>query len=110
MNRILDREPGHELRNDKHIAADVLQTAQNLVAGDRAKQHGDKLKTHQNIARLWSAYLGVPIAAHQVAMLMVLLKVARTRTGAFNLDDFVDAAGYTAIAAEIWGKDAVVVA
>jgi hypothetical protein len=35
--------------------------------------------------------------------------VARTKTGSFNLDDFVDAAGYVAISAEIWGKDNFVV-
>jgi hypothetical protein len=97
------------IENSTHIAADVLQTAQNLVTGDRAKQHGDKLENHKHIARLWSAYLGVPISAHQVTMLMVLLKVARTKTGSFNLDDFVDAAGYVAISAEIWGKDNFVV-
>ena len=36
--------------------------------------------------------------------MMALLKVARTQTGAFNLDDFVDAAGYCALAAEMMGE------
>ena len=55
---------------------------------------------------LWSAYLGTPITARDVALMMVLLKVARTKTGAFNLDDYVDAAGYAGIAVEVAGHDA----
>ena len=50
--------------------------------------------------------LGTPITARDVARMMVLLKVARTKTGAFNLDDYVDAAGYAGIAVEVPGHDA----
>ena len=32
---------------------------------------------------------------------MNLLKIARTQAGKFNLDDYIDAAGYAAIAGEI---------
>ena len=64
------------------------------------------LAAHTNIAALWSAYLGMPITARDAALMMVLLKVARTKTGAFNLDDYVDAAGYAGIAAEVAGHDA----
>ena len=38
--------------------------------------------------------------------MMVLLKIARSKTGTFNLVDFVDAAGYAGIAAEVAGHDA----
>jgi Domain of unknown function (DUF6378) len=38
--------------------------------------------------------------------MMVLLTVARTKTGAFNRDDYVDAAGDAGIAAEAAGRDA----
>lgn len=79
----------------------MCRRAAELVAGDRACQHGSALVTHSNIAALWSAFLGVPITAAQVALMMALLKVARTQTGAFNLDDFVDAAGYCSLAAEM---------
>ena len=87
-------------------ARDVCRRATDLVGGDRARQHGEALAAHTNIAVLWSAYLGMPITARDAALMMVLLKVARTKTGAFNLDDYVDAAGYAAIAAEIAGHDA----
>jgi Domain of unknown function (DUF6378) len=88
------------------LATDVCRRATELVGGDRARQHGDMLATHTNIAALWSAFLGVPVTARDVALLLVLLKVARTKTGAFNPDDYVDAAGYAGIAAEVAGHDA----
>ena len=87
-------------------AADVCQLAAGLVSGDRARQHGDALTSHTKIAGLWSAFLGAPITAHDVALMMALLKIARTKSGSFNLDDYVDAAGYAAIAAEVGGRDA----
>lgn len=72
-----------------------------LVSGERSRTHGDKLENHTNIARLWSAFLGVPLEPEQVALMMVLLKVARTKTGTFNIDDYVDMAGYSGIAGEL---------
>jgi hypothetical protein len=35
---------------------------------------------------------------HDVAIMMALLKIARTQTGVYNRDDYVDAAGYIALA------------
>ena len=87
-------------------AQDVCRRATDLVGGDRARLHGDARAVHDTIAALWSAYLGTPITARDVALMMVLLKVARTKTGAFNLDDYVDAAGYAGIAVEVAGHDA----
>lgn len=43
------------------------------------------------------------ITADQVALMMVLLKVARTKTGGLNIDDYVDMAGYAGVAGEIIG-------
>lgn len=79
----------------------ILQTAEKLVSGDRDKTHGDKLINHNNIALLWSAYLEFKITPKDVAILMVLLKLARTKAGQHNIDDYVDACGYAAIAGEL---------
>lgn len=86
-------------------ASEILEHAAALVAGDRQNQHGDKRENHENIARLWSAYLEVPINAQQVALMMVLLKVARTKTGSHNGDDYQDMAGYAGIAGELADND-----
>lgn len=86
-------------------AAEMLEKAAGLVGGDRAATHGDKVQNHQNIARLWTAYLqnqgSSVLSAEDVACMMVLLKIARTQLGDFNPDDYVDAAGYAAIGFEI---------
>ena len=84
------------------VCAKTLQTALELTGGDRAKTHGDKRANHQNIADLWNAYLGFPVqlTAYDVALMMVLLKVARTKSGSKNPDNYVDMAGYAGVAAE----------
>lgn len=82
-------------------APEILMKAVDLVGGDRAKQHGDKVENHHNIADLWGAYLGRTLSAHDVALMMCLLKIARTKTGAYNDDDYVDLAGYAGVAGEI---------
>jgi hypothetical protein len=87
-------------------ASEVCHLAAELITGSRAEQHGAAKETHGNIAALWSAYLHTSITARDVALMMALLKIARTKTGTFNLDDFVDAAGYVSIAAEIADRNA----
>lgn len=86
-------------------ADEILRQAAGLVAGDRDRQHGSKVANHSNIATLWTAYLGnrlaTPLEARDVALLMVLLKVARTKTGRHNPDDYLDMAGYAGCAGEI---------
>jgi len=81
--------------------SDILNIASQLVNNDRNDQHGDMTTNHINIAKLWSAYKGVEFTAHDVAVMMALLKIARTKIGKVNPDDYVDACGYLGIAGEI---------
>jgi hypothetical protein len=85
-------------------AAKLLSQAAKLIDGDRDVQHGDRLECHSNIAKLWAAYLGVPIEPKDVALMMTLLKIARTKSGAHNDDTFIDACGYAALAGELSTK------
>jgi len=80
---------------------ELLSKAINLVGGDRQRDYGDKVKNHDNIAKLWSAYKDVEITAHDVAIMMALLKVARTKLGAVSKDTYIDMSAYGAIAGEI---------
>lgn len=87
-------------------SAEIAGNAAALLGGDRARTHGDKRTNHENIAALWNAYLDRrankgPLTGAEVATMMVLLKVARTLAGSHNLDDYVDAVGYAAIAGEL---------
>lgn len=86
-------------------AEDILKCAAGLVAGDRDRQHGAKRQNHENIAALWGAYLGLEIKALDVALLMALLKIARTKTGSHNPDDYLDLAGYAGCAGELADED-----
>jgi hypothetical protein len=82
-------------------ASETLETAASLISGDRKEKHGDMFHSHNLIAKFWTAYLGSTINAHDVACLMILLKVARTKCGEINPDDYIDMAGYAAIAGEL---------
>ena len=82
------------------ISEELLEEARKLVGNDRHEDYGDKLKNHQNIAKLWSAYLDVKISAHDVAICMGLLKIARLKH-AHKKDSYLDLAAYAAIAGEI---------
>ena len=85
--------------------------AAELLSGDRQRTHGDKRTNHQNIAALWNAYLSrrpdptTPLSAREVALMMALLKIARTLAGAHNADDYMDLIGYGAIAGELADQD-----
>ena len=82
-------------------AKETLEIAASLISGDRARKHGDMFLSHDLIAKFWSVYIGKAVEAHDVACLMALLKIARTQCGETNPDDYVDLAGYAAIAGEL---------
>ena len=87
------------------ITKDILSEATRLVGADREKDYGDKVENHNNIAKLWSAYLDIEVRAHDVAIMMTLLKVARTKLGGVSKDTYIDMSAYSAIAVEIkWRK------
>lgn len=101
---------------DHRIVADsVLRSAAKTVTVDRPGQHGGTEDSFQMIADLWSTYLNntkanfaslaqVEITAVDVAQMMVLLKVARATHGSpEHADHYIDAAGYSSLAAGLAG-------
>lgn len=80
---------------------ETLEAAIKCVCGERQYQYGSPENNFHKIAGLWSVYLGFPISASDVAMMMALLKIARIKTGTATEDSFVDLAGYAACGAEI---------
>lgn len=83
--------------------------AAELVGGDRANDHGPMARNFANIAGVWNALLraagvltdGRELDGVDVANLMEGLKLARRYSGRVNLDDFIDGAGYAAVAGEL---------
>ena len=73
----------------------------------KVRAEGTKLRRddlEKAVTALWSSYLGKDISAHDVAMCMLLMKVARIKYKA-TPDSYIDIAGYAAIAAEIQKED-----
>lgn len=94
-------------------AAAIAQKAAELVGGDRKAAYGDAVSGLTRIAILWNAHLHAtgnapprPIGAADVAWMMAELKHARAFTGPYRLDNYVDGAGWIAIAGEVAAKDA----
>jgi len=87
---------------------EILKKAKEIISNDRNVSHGDAFKNHAEIAEFWNIFLDnklrpmANITAADVAIMMILLKISRHTQGEkFNLDNFVDMAGYSAIAGEI---------
>ena len=87
---------------------EILKKAKEIISNDRNVSHGDAFKNHAEIAKFWNIFLDNKlrpmsnITAADVAIMMILLKISRHTQGEkFNLDNFVDMAGYSAIAGEI---------
>jgi len=85
--------------------ANLLDIAKNHVTKDRQADHGDAEDNFTRIAGYWSVHLGVPIAAHDVAVMMALLKVARIKSNPEHADNWVDGAGYFACGGEVALRD-----
>lgn len=68
--------------------------------GERSGVHGTPERQLELIAKLWGAYLNTCVTPTDVANMMVLLKVARSSHAPNNKDNYVDMAGYAALAGE----------
>ena len=79
----------------------LLRDAEALVNGPRNQDYGPPAKDFEVTAQLWSAYLGVPVTAGDVAALMILLKVRRLRVTPDHYDSIADIAGYAACWADV---------
>ena len=80
--------------------AEILDTAKDLITGDRHEQHGEAHQNFARIAALWSIILNHDVDATQVALCMAWLKIARLIHGPHE-DSYVDAAAYMALAGEL---------
>lgn len=80
---------------------EILSKAEEIVTGARETTYGSPEDSFRTIAGLWGSYLGTDISPTDVAMLMVLLKVARSRGSARYADNYIDIAGYAACAGEL---------
>lgn len=75
----------------------VLEEAKQIVTGARREEYGGIEDSFKIIADLWTVYLKKPVSSKDVAMLMVLMKVAREEY-CHKTDNLVDICGYASLA------------
>jgi hypothetical protein len=100
LTRLID-EKQQEAEWGSPIRQEVLEEAIGLTCGDRNQDYGDPRPNFEDTAAMWSAYKGVTFEAHDVAAMMILLKVARLKTSPGKRDNWTDAAGYAGLGAEV---------
>ncbi len=71
----------------------ILEEAMELTSKDRQQAYGDPKDNFHRIAMLWGAYKTVSFTPSDVAMMMLLVKVAR-HAHKPKRDNLVDIAGY----------------
>lgn len=87
----------------------ILDEAKSIVSGARRKAYGHPENNFQRIADLWAAYLrcayptfDVGVTREDVALMMILMKVARLIESPDHRDSLVDLAGYAATIELLW--------
>ncbi|MGZ6054500.1 MAG: DUF6378 domain-containing protein [Isosphaeraceae bacterium] len=77
----------------------ILTTAEEIINGQRAKDYGDARENHQRIANLWNAYVFPDrlFTPEDVAVMMILLKIARLMENGYHPDTVIDIAGYAGV-------------
>jgi hypothetical protein len=86
---------------EKTLREEILEQATAAVVVDRSNDYGRPEANFGRIAEFWSTYLGIKIHEHDVAAMMVLLKVSRITTSPGLFDHWVDIAGYAACGGEV---------
>lgn len=83
----------------------LIKTSE-LINKNRNTSYGEPENNFKRIAAFWSTYLGRKILPHEVADLMLLVKVARNMESPTNYDNTLDAIGYAALSYELTHAEA----
>jgi hypothetical protein len=79
---------------------DILDTAKQLISGQRAKDYGDARDNFDRIAAGWNIIienLDGPVTAKHVALMMDWVKTARLLETIDHEDSWIDKCGYSAL-------------
>ena len=86
-------------------AHEILTKADFIIKGHRNNMYGKPEDSFTHIAALWGDYLDRDISPRDVAMMMVLLKIARSQHDENYTDNYVDICGYAALAGGMTNGD-----
>jgi len=79
----------------------ILNDAKTAVLQDRNVDYDTPERNFSKIAEMWSAYYGIMFRPHDVAAMLILLKVARVASSPAKADHWIDIAGYAACGGEV---------
>tara|TARA_R110002153_G_scaffold58839_1_gene161100 strand:+ start:315 stop:620 length:306 start_codon:yes stop_codon:yes gene_type:complete len=85
---------------------EILDTAKELINGDRAKDYGDAFDNFGRIAAGWNAIIQEAMKTHghvneqHIALMMDWLKTARLLNDLSKEDSWIDKCGYSALGGE----------
>ena len=79
---------------------EILQEAERMINGPRAKDYGDAYLNHERIAKMWKVLLGHDVTVEQVYMCMIAVKLSRLIETPTHEDSAVDICGYGALLGE----------
>tara|TARA_R100000935_G_scaffold49911_2_gene75564 strand:- start:412 stop:687 length:276 start_codon:yes stop_codon:yes gene_type:complete len=85
--------------------SEVLDLAKKYITKDRNSTHGDMEDNFTLIAEYWGLHLEFHINAHDVAVMMTLLKLARLKSNPQNSENWVDGCGYLGCGGELAIKE-----
>lgn len=93
--RMSTTRKGEQMRRE-----DFLNKVADIVTKDRNNQYGEPEDSVKVIAKLWSIWLDKEIEEYDVAVLMILMKVARMKHKVKE-DSWLDIAGYSSLGSEL---------
>jgi len=84
---------------------DTLETALDIIQGDRHNEYGPAQDHFKEAAIVWSLILKKEVTSAQVILCLAALKLVRLSTKNNHQDSWVDLAGYAALGNEVSSAD-----
>ena len=79
---------------------EILDKAEKMINGPRAKDYGDAHENHERIAKMWSVLLERDVTVAQVYQSMIAVKLSRLIETPGHEDSWLDICGYGALGGE----------
>ena len=79
---------------------EILDKAEKMINGPRAKDYGDAHENHERIAKMWSVLLERDVTVAQVYQCMIAVKLSRLIETPGHEDSWLDICGDGALGGE----------
>ena len=79
---------------------EILDKAEKMINGPRAKDYGDAHENHERIAKMWAVLLERDVTVAQVYQCMIAVKLSRLIETPGHEDSWLDICGYSALGGE----------